>query len=228
MYEESSMNESAFASRARYKGKQVENQAKEEAANPVNPNTSKGGRMDPGGFVKVKCIACGYPCEKFFINLFTILVQFKYLILTNSHALYIFVEETLVRLNNAIAHVSEPISFEKLLKSGHEVASEMVQEAMLVQQMERCKIDKASHRADGSRQMTQWIRRMRCKSGSKKPNKNRGVVVQTKKHVCRRWRQSIQAMVRKAAATNEHAGHVAAAMHRQARQHRGSQIFKIF
>ena len=30
-----------------------------EAAPLLNPDTSKGGGMDPGGYVKVKCIACG-------------------------------------------------------------------------------------------------------------------------------------------------------------------------
>ncbi|KAF8393694.1 hypothetical protein HHK36_021941 [Tetracentron sinense] len=30
-----------------------------EAATLLKPDTSKGGRMDPGGYVKVKCIACG-------------------------------------------------------------------------------------------------------------------------------------------------------------------------
>lgn len=30
-----------------------------QAANLVKPDTSKGGGMDPGGYVKVKCIASG-------------------------------------------------------------------------------------------------------------------------------------------------------------------------
>lgn len=34
-----------------------------QASSLVKPDTSKGGGMDPGGYVKVKCIACGYPSE---------------------------------------------------------------------------------------------------------------------------------------------------------------------
>ncbi|KAJ6847495.1 1-phosphatidylinositol-3-phosphate 5-kinase FAB1B-like isoform X1 [Iris pallida] len=34
-----------------------------EAATLLKPDTSKGGRMDPGGYVKVKCIACGRRSE---------------------------------------------------------------------------------------------------------------------------------------------------------------------
>lgn len=35
-----------------------------EAATFVKPDTSKGGGMDPGGYVKVKCIACGHRSER--------------------------------------------------------------------------------------------------------------------------------------------------------------------
>ncbi|KAG8047616.1 hypothetical protein GUJ93_ZPchr0008g12981 [Zizania palustris] len=34
-----------------------------EAASLLKPDTSKGGRMDPGGYVKVKCLACGHPSD---------------------------------------------------------------------------------------------------------------------------------------------------------------------
>ncbi|CAL0312145.1 unnamed protein product [Lupinus luteus] len=39
-----------------------------QAANFVRPDTSKGGSMDPGDYVKVKCIACGSPSESTFIK----------------------------------------------------------------------------------------------------------------------------------------------------------------
>lgn len=35
-----------------------------EAATLLKPDTSKGGGMDPGGYVKVKCIACGHRSER--------------------------------------------------------------------------------------------------------------------------------------------------------------------
>lgn len=35
-----------------------------EAATHLKPDTSKGGGMDPGGYVKVKCIACGRRSER--------------------------------------------------------------------------------------------------------------------------------------------------------------------
>jgi 1-phosphatidylinositol-3-phosphate 5-kinase len=35
-----------------------------EAASFLKPDTSKGGGMDPGGYVKVKCLACGRPSER--------------------------------------------------------------------------------------------------------------------------------------------------------------------
>lgn len=36
-----------------------------EAATLLKPDMSKGGGMDPGGYVKVKCIACGRPGERY-------------------------------------------------------------------------------------------------------------------------------------------------------------------
>lgn len=36
-----------------------------EAATLLKPDMSKGGGMDPGGYVKVKCIACGRPSERY-------------------------------------------------------------------------------------------------------------------------------------------------------------------
>ncbi|XP_062192665.1 1-phosphatidylinositol-3-phosphate 5-kinase FAB1B-like [Phragmites australis] len=39
-----------------------------EAASLLRPDTSKGGRMDPGGYVKVKCLACGRPSESFVVK----------------------------------------------------------------------------------------------------------------------------------------------------------------
>ncbi|XP_062195651.1 1-phosphatidylinositol-3-phosphate 5-kinase FAB1B-like isoform X2 [Phragmites australis] len=39
-----------------------------EAASLLKPDTSKGGRMDPGGYVKVKCLACGRPSESFVVK----------------------------------------------------------------------------------------------------------------------------------------------------------------
>jgi 1-phosphatidylinositol-3-phosphate 5-kinase len=35
-----------------------------EAATLLKPDMSKGGGMDPGGYVKVKCIASGRCCER--------------------------------------------------------------------------------------------------------------------------------------------------------------------
>ena len=35
-----------------------------EAASLLRPDTSKEGRMDPGGYVKVKCLACGHPSDR--------------------------------------------------------------------------------------------------------------------------------------------------------------------
>lgn len=35
-----------------------------EAANFLRPDTSQGGGMDPGGYVKVKCLACGHRNER--------------------------------------------------------------------------------------------------------------------------------------------------------------------
>lgn len=35
-----------------------------EAANFLRPDTSQGGGMDPGGYVKVKCLACGHRSER--------------------------------------------------------------------------------------------------------------------------------------------------------------------
>ncbi|XWS19998.1 hypothetical protein CRYUN_Cryun31cG0063900 [Craigia yunnanensis] len=39
-----------------------------EAATLLKPDTSKGGGMDPGGYVKVKCIASGRPCESMVVK----------------------------------------------------------------------------------------------------------------------------------------------------------------
>ncbi|KAL4197194.1 hypothetical protein AMTRI_Chr04g187080 [Amborella trichopoda] len=39
-----------------------------QAANFVKPDTKRGGSMDPGGYVKIKCIACGKPSESTFIK----------------------------------------------------------------------------------------------------------------------------------------------------------------
>ncbi|KAL6661587.1 hypothetical protein ACP70R_000971 [Stipagrostis hirtigluma subsp. patula] len=39
-----------------------------EAASLLKPDTSKGGRMDPGGYVKVKCLACGRPSDSFVVK----------------------------------------------------------------------------------------------------------------------------------------------------------------
>ncbi|CAL0313575.1 unnamed protein product [Lupinus luteus] len=39
-----------------------------QAANFVRPDTSKGGSMDPGDYVKIKCIACGRPSESTLIK----------------------------------------------------------------------------------------------------------------------------------------------------------------
>uniref|UniRef100_A0A0E0AW40 1-phosphatidylinositol-3-phosphate 5-kinase n=1 Tax=Oryza glumipatula TaxID=40148 RepID=A0A0E0AW40_9ORYZ len=39
-----------------------------EAASILKPDTSKGGRMDPGGYVKVKCLACGRPSDSFVVK----------------------------------------------------------------------------------------------------------------------------------------------------------------
>ncbi|KAL9671187.1 hypothetical protein QQ045_008753 [Rhodiola kirilowii] len=39
-----------------------------EAASILKPDTSKGGGMDPGGYVKVKCVACGHPSESVVIK----------------------------------------------------------------------------------------------------------------------------------------------------------------
>jgi 1-phosphatidylinositol-3-phosphate 5-kinase len=36
-----------------------------EAATLLKPDTSRGGGMDPGGYVKVKCIACGHRNERY-------------------------------------------------------------------------------------------------------------------------------------------------------------------
>ena len=35
-----------------------------EAAGHLKPDTSNGGGMDPGGYVKVKCLACGRRTER--------------------------------------------------------------------------------------------------------------------------------------------------------------------
>ena len=35
-----------------------------QATSLIKPDTSKGRGMDPGGYVKVKCIACGFPSER--------------------------------------------------------------------------------------------------------------------------------------------------------------------
>ncbi|KAI7752271.1 hypothetical protein M8C21_012784 [Ambrosia artemisiifolia] len=35
-----------------------------EAASLLKPDTSKGGGMDPGGYVKIKCLASGRPCDR--------------------------------------------------------------------------------------------------------------------------------------------------------------------
>lgn len=35
-----------------------------QAANVVKPDTSRGGSMDPGDYVKVKCVASGRPCDR--------------------------------------------------------------------------------------------------------------------------------------------------------------------
>ncbi|KQJ98517.1 1-phosphatidylinositol-3-phosphate 5-kinase FAB1A [Brachypodium distachyon] len=39
-----------------------------EAASLLKPDTSKGGRMDPGGYVKVKCLACGRPSDSLVVR----------------------------------------------------------------------------------------------------------------------------------------------------------------
>ncbi|KAL6648017.1 hypothetical protein ACP70R_012241 [Stipagrostis hirtigluma subsp. patula] len=39
-----------------------------EAANFLRPDTSQSGGMDPGGYVKVKCLACGHPSESTLIK----------------------------------------------------------------------------------------------------------------------------------------------------------------
>ncbi|GJN16079.1 hypothetical protein PR202_gb03029 [Eleusine coracana subsp. coracana] len=39
-----------------------------EAASLLKPDTSKEGGMDPGGYVKVKCLACGHPSESFVVK----------------------------------------------------------------------------------------------------------------------------------------------------------------
>ncbi|KAJ0983756.1 hypothetical protein J5N97_002112 [Dioscorea zingiberensis] len=39
-----------------------------EAATLLKPDTSKGGGMDPGGYVKVKCIACGHRSESMVVK----------------------------------------------------------------------------------------------------------------------------------------------------------------
>ncbi|KAJ7955373.1 1-phosphatidylinositol-3-phosphate 5-kinase [Quillaja saponaria] len=39
-----------------------------EAATLLKPDTSKGGGMDPGGYVKIKCIACGRPSESMVVK----------------------------------------------------------------------------------------------------------------------------------------------------------------
>ncbi|KAE8768958.1 1-phosphatidylinositol-3-phosphate 5-kinase FAB1A-like [Hordeum vulgare] len=39
-----------------------------EAASLLRPDTSKGGRMDPGGYVKVKCLACGRPSDSLVVR----------------------------------------------------------------------------------------------------------------------------------------------------------------
>lgn len=36
-----------------------------EAATILKPDTSKGGGMDPGGYVKIKCIACGHRSDRY-------------------------------------------------------------------------------------------------------------------------------------------------------------------
>lgn len=36
-----------------------------QAANFVKPDTSRGGSMDPGDYVKVKCVVCGSPSERY-------------------------------------------------------------------------------------------------------------------------------------------------------------------
>lgn len=37
-----------------------------QAANFVRPDTSTGGSMDPGNYVKVKCVLFGNPCERYY------------------------------------------------------------------------------------------------------------------------------------------------------------------
>ncbi|PIA43254.1 hypothetical protein AQUCO_02000589v1 [Aquilegia coerulea] len=39
-----------------------------EAATLLKPDTSKGGGMDPGGYVKIKCLACGRPSESMVVR----------------------------------------------------------------------------------------------------------------------------------------------------------------
>lgn len=39
-----------------------------EAASLLRPDTSKEGRMDPGGYVKVKCLACGRPSDSLVVR----------------------------------------------------------------------------------------------------------------------------------------------------------------
>lgn len=36
-----------------------------DAASLLKPDMSKGEGMDPGGYVKVKCIACGHPSDRY-------------------------------------------------------------------------------------------------------------------------------------------------------------------
>lgn len=53
-----------------------------EAATLLKPDTSRSGGMDPGGYVKVKCIACGNRSQRYFI-LFSISVHIGSTLLFN-------------------------------------------------------------------------------------------------------------------------------------------------
>lgn len=44
-----------------------------QAANYVKPDTKKGGSMDPGDYVKIKCIASGKPTDRFVFSLLVLL-----------------------------------------------------------------------------------------------------------------------------------------------------------
>lgn len=49
-----------------------------QAANFVKPDTSRGGSMDPGNYVKVKCIASGKPSERYIYSFILLLLIFNF------------------------------------------------------------------------------------------------------------------------------------------------------